>query len=188
MNVTVRNVITSMRAVSWFDWAQFVESVSLVDEVLRARSPFGDMDFATRDRYRHAVEELARSSGLTEVEVAERAIAMADAAPSADDGGPAPAVRCRDPGYYLISDGRSSWSVPSTPGSRWRAGCDAPMSGPARAGISARSHSSRRSSSPSHSCCPATEAHRVPRILVVAVLALGPAFDLAIALVNRSVT
>ena len=35
MTVTVRNVITSMRQVSWFDWAQFVESVSLVDEVLR---------------------------------------------------------------------------------------------------------------------------------------------------------
>ena len=36
MNVTVRNAITSMRLISWFDWAQFVESVSLVDEVLRA--------------------------------------------------------------------------------------------------------------------------------------------------------
>ena len=50
MNVTVRNVITSMRLISWFDWAQFVESVSLVDEVLRDRSAFGEMDFATRDR------------------------------------------------------------------------------------------------------------------------------------------
>ena len=78
MNVTVRNVITSMRLISWFDWAEFVESVSLVDEVLGARSSFGEMDFATRDRYRHAVEELARGSGLTEVEVARKA---------ADDGG-----------------------------------------------------------------------------------------------------
>ncbi|MGZ6269450.1 MAG: glycosyl transferase, partial [Candidatus Limnocylindrales bacterium] len=76
MNVTVRNVITSMHLISWFDWAQFVESVSLVDEVLRARSPFADMDFATRDRYRHAVEELARRSGQTEVEVARAAVAM----------------------------------------------------------------------------------------------------------------
>ena len=83
MNVTVRNVITSMRLISWFDWAEFVESVSLVDEILRARSAFGDMDFATRDRYRHAVEELARGSGRTEVEVAREAAAMADAAPSA---------------------------------------------------------------------------------------------------------
>src|SRR3970282_2741801 len=60
MNVTVRNVITSMRLVSWFDWAEVVESGSLVDEVLRSRDAFGSMDFATRDRYRHAIEALAR--------------------------------------------------------------------------------------------------------------------------------
>ena len=52
MNVTVRNVITSMRLISWFDWAEFVESVSLVDEVLRSESRFAEMDFATRNRYR----------------------------------------------------------------------------------------------------------------------------------------
>ncbi len=38
MNVTVRNVITSMRLISWFDWAQFVESVCLVDDVLRGEA------------------------------------------------------------------------------------------------------------------------------------------------------
>ena len=78
MNVTIRNLITSMRLISWFDWAEFVESVSLVDEVLGAQPSFGEMDFATRDRYRHAIEELARSSGLTEVEVARRTAAMAN--------------------------------------------------------------------------------------------------------------
>ena len=34
MNVTVRNVITSMRLISAFDWAEFFESVSLVDAIL----------------------------------------------------------------------------------------------------------------------------------------------------------
>src|SRR4029079_8177212 len=58
MNVTVRNAITSMRLVSWFDWAQFVESVSVVDDVLRADGPFAAMDFETRERYRHALESL----------------------------------------------------------------------------------------------------------------------------------
>ena len=85
MNVTVRNVITSMRLISWFDWAEFVESVGLVDEVLRGRSRFAEMDFATRDRYRNAVEELARRSGRTEVEVAPRAAEMADGAASSAD-------------------------------------------------------------------------------------------------------
>ncbi len=82
MNVTVRNVITSMRLISWFDWAEFVESVGVVDEILRARSAFGDMDFATRDSYRKAVEELSRGSALTEAEVATKAADMADADPS----------------------------------------------------------------------------------------------------------
>jgi cyclic beta-1,2-glucan synthetase len=106
MNVTVRNVITSMRLISWFDWAQFVESVSLVDDVLREPGSFGEMDFATRDRYRHAVEALSRASGLSEVEVARKAVAVSEAAPPADDGEPSAQGRKQDPGYYLISDGR----------------------------------------------------------------------------------
>ena len=70
MNVTVRNVITSMRLMSAVDWAEFFESVSHVDAVLRAGSDFAAMDFPTRDRYRHAIEELARGSGHTEIKVA----------------------------------------------------------------------------------------------------------------------
>ena len=39
------------------------------------------MDFATRNRYRQRVEELARGAGLTEVDVARSAVEMAAAAP-----------------------------------------------------------------------------------------------------------
>ena len=108
MTVTVRNVITSMRQVSWFDWAQFVESVSLVDDVLRERGAFGEMDFATRDRYRNAIEEIARGSGLTEVDVARTAMEMAASATVGDDVEPAAVARRREPGYYLIADGRAA--------------------------------------------------------------------------------
>ena len=45
------------------DWHEFVESVSLVDEILRRETNFGELDFATRDTYRHAIEDLARGSG-----------------------------------------------------------------------------------------------------------------------------
>jgi cyclic beta-1,2-glucan synthetase len=115
MNVTVRNVITSMRLISWFDWAQFVESVSLVDEVLRKRTAFGDMDFATRDRYRHAVEELSRVSGVTEIEVTRKAVTMSEVAAtskavaSSVDVETSVDERRRDPGYFLISGGRSEF-------------------------------------------------------------------------------
>ncbi len=56
MNVTVRNVITSMRLVSMINWAEFFESVSPVDAVLRGGKTYATMDFATRDLYRRGVE------------------------------------------------------------------------------------------------------------------------------------
>jgi cyclic beta-1,2-glucan synthetase len=107
MNVTVRNVITSLRMMATFDWAAFFESVSLVDGALRAGSHFGAMDFATRDQYRHAIEELARGSTGSELDVTHRAIARAKrAAEAARQAGAPPGDRSEDPGYYLISKGR----------------------------------------------------------------------------------
>ncbi len=107
MSVTVRNIITSMRLTSAFDWQTFFESVSLVDEVLRSGSNFADMDFATRDYYRHAIEDLSRGSNHSEIEIAQRAVTRARQARGqhSADGQPADARRA-DPGYYLISHGR----------------------------------------------------------------------------------
>ena len=62
-NVTVRNVITSMRLVSALDWAKIFESSSLVDAALRAESVFAEMDFPTRNRYRHAIERAGARIG-----------------------------------------------------------------------------------------------------------------------------
>ncbi|HEY1852365.1 MAG TPA: glucoamylase family protein [Candidatus Binataceae bacterium] len=107
MNVTVRNVITSMRFMSAADWAEFFESVSQVDAVLRASSNFAAMDFPTRDRYRHAIEELARGSGHSEIEVAQLSVAAAQrAAPVGPNREEVTVRREQDPGYYLISRGR----------------------------------------------------------------------------------
>ncbi|HET9489793.1 MAG TPA: glucoamylase family protein [Methylomirabilota bacterium] len=108
MNVTVRNVITSMRVMSTFDWAEFFESVSLVDEMLRSESRFGAMDFATRDRYRHAIEDLARHSRRSELAITREALARARraAAEAAQRSGAPSRARAEDPGYYLISKGR----------------------------------------------------------------------------------
>src|SRR5205085_1034373 len=76
-NVTVRNIITSMRLLSDVDWREFFESVSLVDEALRAGSDFAAMDFPSRDLYRRAIEELARGGNRTELEVAPAALSAA---------------------------------------------------------------------------------------------------------------
>ncbi|SDI47251.1 GH36-type glycosyl hydrolase domain-containing protein [Salipiger marinus] len=94
-NVTMRNIVTSMRLASELDWADFVEDVSLIDSRLRAKSDFGQMDFATRNSYRTTIEVLARGSGQTEIAVAQAAL---DFAALHDEA--------RDPGFGLIGPGR----------------------------------------------------------------------------------
>src|SRR5271154_6223512 len=107
LSVTIRNIITSMRLTSAFDWQSFFESVSLVDQLLRAESNFGDLDFATREAYRNAIEDLSRGSDYSEIEIAQRAVQRAkrSRAELHGDGHP-PDERKADPGYYLISRGR----------------------------------------------------------------------------------
>ncbi len=105
-NVSVRNIITSMRLISTLDWSDFFESVSLVDEILRAGSEFVELDFATRDRYRRALEKLARGSIHSEIEVARAVILNAKRADSDEDITTEPDPRHHDPGYYLIGQGR----------------------------------------------------------------------------------
>ena len=111
MNVTVRNVITSMRLMSAVDWAELFESVSLVDAELRTGSDFAALDFPTRDRYRHAIEELARGSGYSELDVAGRALLAATRADGEPRSGDAGARRAQDPGYYLIGTGRRAFET-----------------------------------------------------------------------------
>jgi cyclic beta-1,2-glucan synthetase len=111
-NVTVRNIVTSMRLISELDWAEFFESVSLVDEELRIGCDFVAMEFATRDRYRRAIEELARGSAHSEIDVARAAIAaakLAGADQQAESFGSD--QRKRDPGYYLIGPGRRAFEA-----------------------------------------------------------------------------
>ncbi|HEY1434385.1 MAG TPA: glycosyl transferase, partial [Thermoanaerobaculia bacterium] len=106
-HATVRNVITSMRLLSSVRWSDFFETVSLVHAALCDGTRVAEMDFPTRDRYRHAVEELSRGSRLDELAVARRAVRMARAAAQDAAGSPTPSEdRRADPGYYLISKGR----------------------------------------------------------------------------------
>ena len=101
VNVSVRNVITSMRLLSDIDWTEFVESISLVDRVLAADSDFEAMEFVTRDQYRRIVEKLARGSACSELDVARAVATRVRAA----ENGARPPREC-DPGYYLLSKGR----------------------------------------------------------------------------------
>ncbi|HEY9685369.1 MAG TPA: glucoamylase family protein [Coleofasciculaceae cyanobacterium] len=113
-NVTVRNIITSMRLISNLDWADLFESISLVDDLLRATSNFVNMDFPTRNLYRSAIEELSRGSKLTELEIARYALVAASTPKRSSKILVEESVDVRrehDPGYYLIAGGRAAFET-----------------------------------------------------------------------------
>ena len=106
-DVTMRNIVTSMRIISELDWAEFFETVSLVDTRLRHASDFAEMDFATRNIYRTAIEELARgvargrnASGVpNELGVTDAVLALVKNGETAHE---------KDAGFVLLGAGRSS--------------------------------------------------------------------------------
>ncbi|MBP6343690.1 MAG: cyclic beta 1-2 glucan synthetase, partial [Candidatus Omnitrophica bacterium] len=101
--VSISNSIGSIRLLSSMDWREFVETMSVVEETLR-NDPGGDyrqMNFATRDRYRHVIEKIAKESKFSEGEVAQKAVQLAAetaARNSVND-------RTAHVGFYLIGKG-----------------------------------------------------------------------------------
>ncbi len=179
-SVTVRNAINSLRAIGELDWPGFFESVSLVDETLRNGSDFAAMDFPSRDRYRRAIEDLARRSPGEELAIAQAVIAVIRRVPRT--------AGCeRDPGHYLFGTGRAAFEqqIGYRPG--WR-------QAPAR-------FLARHQLTPYAAAVFVTSAAvlAVPMVALVAggaggiglavlgVLGLLPAFDVGVALVNRLV-
>ncbi len=102
--VSIGNVITSMRLISALDWVAFFERVSPVEQLLKQdpAEVYAQMDFPTRDRYRHAVERLAKRGQYNDLDVAKKIVAMAAEVPLAN----ASQWMRRHVGYWLIGPGR----------------------------------------------------------------------------------
>jgi cyclic beta-1,2-glucan synthetase len=127
--ISIANSIGSLRFIDTMDWRDYVESLSVVEQALR-EDPAGmhaSQDFATRDRYRHVVEEVDRAcarSSCSELMVAREAITLAKTAAErlgTND-------RSAHVGYYLVDSGRPmleralycrlSWQVRASRASR----------------------------------------------------------------------
>jgi cyclic beta-1,2-glucan synthetase len=77
--VSIGNAVTTLRLLGVIDWKAFFEATSQVERLLRT-DPGGiypAQDFATRDRCRREIEELARGSGRPEADVARAIVAAA---------------------------------------------------------------------------------------------------------------
>lgn len=101
--VTVGNIVGSMRLLSNIDWQDFFEKVNLVDPILEndpAKS-YSIMDFKSRDRYRHVIERIQKQTGISEIEIAKNVLELSREAfhLQSDDS------RKYHVGYYLIENG-----------------------------------------------------------------------------------
>src|SRR5206468_805739 len=108
-HVSMGNTITSLRLCATLDWNGYVEGVSLIEQILRRDPPgiYGRMDFTSRDRYRHAIEELAERTGEAQVRVALRAIESARQA-AEQQGLESIAAHV---GHHLIARGRRELEI-----------------------------------------------------------------------------
>ena len=111
-NVTVRNIITSLRLIADVEWSELFERASLVDAALATGSTFIEMDFATRNLYRGGIEDLARGSRQTELDIARAALARAVAAPAGS--------LASDTGYHLLAGGRRDFEAALGYRMEWR--------------------------------------------------------------------
>ena len=104
--VSIANSIGSLRFLDAVDWRTFVESMSVVERTLREdpASVYAGMDFATRDRYRHVIERLARRSKRPEVDVATAALELAKTYASSASTND----RRAHVGYVLVDAGRAA--------------------------------------------------------------------------------
>lgn len=98
--ISIGNSITSLREVEAIDWKEAFEKLSFVEKILR-NDPvniYVNMDFDSRDSYRHMIEKIAKYSKNPEVFVAKKALECSQKAEGTEQFE-------RHIGYYLIDDG-----------------------------------------------------------------------------------
>jgi cyclic beta-1,2-glucan synthetase len=100
--ITVSNCITSLRTIARLDWKDFVESQSATEKILRKdlSGHYALMSFGTRDHYRHVVEHVSKRTETPEEDIANLALGLSVESHGHGD------ERRSHIGYYLIDDGR----------------------------------------------------------------------------------
>ncbi|MCC5797792.1 MAG: hypothetical protein JJU48_10785 [Methylophaga sp.] len=103
--ISIANSFSSLRFIGIMDWKEYVESLSVVEQALRQGDPgvYPAQDFATRDRYRHVIEDIARYSSCSELDVAHACIQLAAEAALTYGA----EHRRAHIGFYLVDNGRA---------------------------------------------------------------------------------
>ena len=116
-NLSVSNAVKSLRAIGDADWLDIVARTSRLMGVMQASAVFVAEDSNTRSQTLHAIEQLARRSGASEVSVAQTLLGLmaapmgaavdASASASSNAGASASAPDAQaSPGYWLAGSGQ----------------------------------------------------------------------------------
>ncbi|TGE32405.1 glucoamylase family protein [Desulfosporosinus sp. Sb-LF] len=102
--VSMGHAILSIHYINSEDWPRFFEEVSLVERVLK-KDPgkvYSEMDFESRDAYRHQVEKIARRYKVSELVVVRKVLLEAEKAHKQGE------LASSHVGYHLIGLGRET--------------------------------------------------------------------------------
>ncbi|RME57460.1 MAG: hypothetical protein D6780_08395, partial [Candidatus Dadabacteria bacterium] len=101
--LTIGNIITSLRLIDSSDWSEWFEQVSTVEKILRKEKSgiYKHSSFSTRDLCRQAVEKISRKYNISEITIAEKAKDLANQAYIKN----APKEKEHHVGFYLIDKG-----------------------------------------------------------------------------------
>ncbi|MGJ7569010.1 GH36-type glycosyl hydrolase domain-containing protein [Variovorax sp. RB2P76] len=106
-NLTVGNIITTLRMIGQVEWSDLIEPVSRSLRVLRELPSFANESELTRQQITHAMEQVARTGERPEREVAQAVVQLASGAP-ADEAGAETDRPDGTAGYYLFGQGRTA--------------------------------------------------------------------------------
>ena len=100
--ISMANSINSIRVIEGLNWKKYFEDLSPVEAILREDPAliYKEMDFKSRDKYRHEIEKLSKHTKLAESYIAKKTIECCY-----DSKIPENNIYKKHVGYYLIDDG-----------------------------------------------------------------------------------
>ncbi|HHY90364.1 MAG TPA: glycosyl transferase, partial [Clostridiales bacterium] len=101
--IAIGNAIVSLNVVSKFNWNHIFETLCVAEKILREdpAGVYGQMDFESRDYYRHQIVRIADRCNVSEIKVARKAVECAKEAYEQGKG-----EKQKHVGYYIIGKGR----------------------------------------------------------------------------------
>lgn len=102
LQISMGNSINSIRVMEGLNWRNYFEKLSSVEGILREDPSciYGEMDFKSRDYYRHEIEKISKHTKLPESYIAKKAIECCSDSEATETN-----TYKQHVGYYLIDDG-----------------------------------------------------------------------------------